>query len=214
MISRTVYKTEAEWLAARVEGATFGASEIPALFDAGFLTREKLLAEKISGTRRRIDSRAQKRMNIGKLLEPTIGMLTIADLKRTSAPIACGFTIYKHETYPHMHATPDFWIREGVELIEAKSTGPDGLSKWGDWSGFGGRFAWSKEPPLDVVLQVQAQFACTGAVSGHIACLAGTEFQRWHVERDPELIEMIADAVRAAVEEINEARESRKEAQP
>ena len=210
MISRVTFASEESWLAAR--GSSLGASEVAALFDAGFLTREKLIAEKVTGKRRKLYGAAKARTNIGKLLEPTIGMLTVADLKRTAPPIACGFTIYKNDAFPHMHATPDFWLIEGVELIEAKGTGPSGWSKWGDWSGFGNRWKWSDEPPVDVVIQVQAQLAVTGAVRGHIACLAGTEFKRWTVERDEELIEMIADAVKVAVEEIAAAREGQKEA--
>lgn len=207
MVAAQTFADEAAWLAARLD--TLGASEVPALFDVGFSTREKLIAEKASGIHRKPDRRQRMRFALGKLLEPVIGTVWAVETGR--APIPCGLTIYRNPAFPWIHATPDFWIIEGEELLEAKSTGPGGLSKWGDWSAFGGRWKWNDEPPVDVVLQVQAQLAVTGATRGHIACLAGTEFHRWPVARDEELIAAIAEESERATREINEKREALKE---
>lgn len=206
MISVQRFDSEQAWLDARVD--TLGASEIPSLFNVGFSTREKLIAEKVSGIRRKPDRKQRMRFALGKLLEPVIG--TVWEMTEGRAPIPCGYAIYRNPTFPWIHATPDFWIIEGEELLEAKSTGPDGLSKWGTWSGWQNRFVWNEEPPVDVVIQVQAQLAVTGAQRGHIACLAGTEFHRWPVARDEELIAAIAEEAEAATREINEKREALK----
>lgn len=206
MVTCIRHESEQAWLDARLD--TLGASEVPALFNVGFSSREKLIAEKVSGIRKKPDRRQRMRFALGKLLEPVIGATWAVETGR--APIPCGWTIYRNPALPWIHATPDFWIIEGEELLEAKSTGPDGLSKWGTWAGWQGRFVWNDEPPVDVVVQVQAQLAVTGAKRGHIACLAGTEFHRWPVERDEELIAAIAEEAEAATREINEKREALK----
>jgi len=197
------FDTEADWLAAR--GDSIGASEVPSLFHEGFLSRERLIAEKAGAAPRKRASSTKKRLEAGRLLEPVVGTILALDLKRPIIP--CGYTIYRNPLFPFLHATPDFWVVEGEELAEAKTTGPDGLSGWGDWSGFQGRWKWAEEPPAKVAIQIQAQFAATGAQRGHIACLAGPDFKRWAVERDDEFIALIGAEVARAIHEIHEQRE-------
>lgn len=201
------YDTEVAWLGARSD--SIGASEVGSLFDCGWVTREALIAEKVSGVRRPRDRRAISRMNAGKLLEPVIGALLGLEFRRLLVP--CGWTIYRSPSHPHLHATPDFWLIEGEELVEAKATGPDGLSAWGSFTSRDGDrwWKWNDEPPLKVTLQVHAQLAATGAKVGHVACLSGTDLKTWTLQRDEELIAEICARVVDAVREITEQREQR-----
>ncbi len=212
MISVQRFQDEASWLAARVE--SIGASETPCLLgcapprmDAEKM-RAELIASKATGVRKKRDAKSRARMDAGKIFEARGLVLLGEKLKTPVAP--CGFTIYRNPLFPFLHATPDAVV--GDALAECKALGPDSILEWGDYSGWQGRWKWNDEPPVRHQVQAQAQMAAAGAFRSWVCCVAGTDFNAWQVERDDELLLMIRSAVLAAVDEINAARESQKEA--
>lgn len=206
------YPDESTWLAARAD--TIGASETPCLLgcapprmDAAKM-RAELIASKATGVRKKRDAKSRARMDAGKIFEARGLVLLGEKLKEPVFP--CGYTIYRHPLYPHLHATPDAVI--AAALAECKALGPDSILEWGDYSGWQGRWKWNAEPPVRHQIQAQAQMAAAGFAFSWVCCVAGTDFNAWPVTRDDELIQMIAAEVDRAMNEVRAARESQKEA--
>ena len=89
----------------------------------------------------------------------------------------CGYA--QHAYHPHIKlgATPDFLLADGG-VLETKNV---------DW--LVRRRSWGDEPPMHILLQLQAQLACTGREWGIVAALVGgNELMHWRYDRRPKLI--------------------------
>ena len=208
MVGAQRYATEAEWLDARADSV--GASETPCLLglapprmDAAKM-RAELIEAKATGVRKKRDRKSRARMDAGKIFEAR-GLVLLGE-KLKAHVIPCGYTIYRSPAFPHLHATPDA-IVNATELAECKALGPDSIGEWGGFDGYQGRWKWNAEPPARHQVQAQSQMAATGFARTWVCCVAGTDFMAWPVDRDPELLEMIREAVAAAIREIQERTE-------
>lgn len=204
------FDTESAWLAAR--GDTIGASDVPSLFGVvaprmdPSTARERLIEEKATGIRKPKSAKSKQRMQAGKVLEAYGLNLLATHLGKMVAP--CGWTIYRSPEFPFLAATPDA-IVDGVEGAECKVLGPDALApEWGDFTGYQGRWQWVKEAPLRVSLQATAQMMAAGLPRVHVIAVAGSDHNVWTVERDEEVIALIADAVTEAIFEIQTRRDA------
>ena len=110
----------------------------------------------------------------------------------------CGYA--QHPTVRGLGATPDF-------IIAGSSPEPSILeTKNVDW--LINKRQWGDEPPMHILLQLQAQLACTGYDGGVVAALVGgNELKHWRFERRPKLIAEIERRVMDFWRSIDEGRE-------
>lgn len=117
----------------------------------------------------------------------------VATCQRTDAakdfgPAAEKLGIFQHPQYPEFMASPDriaiFTDHEAI--LELKFARSRNAGKWGEQG--------SEEYPLDYLAQVQWQLFVCGFDVAYLAVLIGGEdFRHYRIERDEELIAMMAD---------------------
>lgn len=163
------------------------ASQVPALFMQSRFAGRYSLAAHIMG-RVPLDPPPNVLMQRGKLLEPIF-----AEMIRDEV----GWDVHqlkhyaRHRRLPRLIASPDHGAvsrdRPEPGIIEGKVVG-----------GIVFQDRWADEPPLDVQLQLQTQFACTGATWGAVAALVVSDFRFdmivYPMEPDPATIKIIAEA--------------------
>ena len=101
---------------------------------------------------------------------------------------------------PGLGASLDFEIirPDGNGALECKAA--DWLVHKRTWT--------DAEPPMHILLQLQAQLACAGLSWGAVACLVGgNELRIYHYEARPKLIQQIRTKVTAFWQSIDEGRE-------
>lgn len=109
--------------------------------------------------------------------------------------VPLGDTIFLNDEFPHLHATPDFHARKmgAARQILDKDRG---IRDSDDWNlqiknvGAHRAHRWSEDsPPLEVIIQVQAEMAASGVAHTVVgACIGGTPPQAFHVERNDRFI--------------------------
>lgn len=107
----------------------------------------------------------------------------------------------QHPTVRGMGCSPDFRIigdgPAGDGLLEVK---------WADWLIH--KRQWGDEPPQHVLLQLQAQLACTGMSWGAVGCIVGGNERRvYRYDRRPAIIAEIERRVAEFWRSIDEGRE-------
>lgn len=160
-----------EWFEARA--ATLGASEVAALYDVHpFLSRFALWQAKAGRIAPPVVD--NERAKWGLRLEAVIAE---AAAEERGWKIERGTWLRDGEE-PRLSATPDFLIvPDGV--LEIKNVDAAQFAR-----------AWGDEPPLHVLLQVQAQLAVTGREEGYVAALVGGNTLRiFRVPRRPAIID-------------------------
>jgi len=178
-----------------------GASEVPALFlppGEWYYTAADLYYRKIGEVADEIPEGPKCPATVGSYLETAI-----VDWAKDELGVTEG-----RRNVPRAHdngvlgATLDFQVQNsertgrsvfGVPL-EIKTTGLFGRTRsFEEWGGDG-----TDEVPTPIMLQVQAQMACTGADQAFIAALIGGRgFALFHVVRNGQLCALIADRAEA-----------------
>lgn len=107
----------------------------------------------------------------------------------------------RHPRVDGMAASPDFFVlgRDGqpISILETKTA---------DWLVH--KRTWGDQPPLHILLQVQAQMACTGLDRAYCAVLiGGNRGEIYPIERRQRLIDEIEARVSAFWESIREGKE-------
>lgn len=121
----------------------------------------------------------------GRILEAVIGAAFYEDGHCAEMPERCGYIM--HPSVPGMGCTPDFILRNEGAIVECKNV---------DW--LIRKRAWGDEPPMHILLQLQAQLACTGLGHGYVVALVGgNELVHWRYERREKLIAEIEQRVRS-----------------
>ena len=187
------FPNRAAWLAHRA--GRIGASEVGALFGVGHTPLYTLWHVK-AGNVPPPSLDDDERVFWGQVLEPAIaaGLATLNGWRLRPALYA------EHPTVPGMGASPDFDILgddgQPAALLEVKNVAFDVH-----------RAAWGDEPPLHILLQAQAQMACTGLSLCHVGALvAGNTPRTYAVPRRPAVIAEIERRVTAFWRSIAEGR--------
>lgn len=180
------YLSRDEWLDARKSGV--GASEAAAVLGLShYASPLDVWAAKVGAkpTQEPNDTIAQ-RMRLGRNLEPVIESeyqhRHPEDIVTSPGP----FTIYRHESRPHVLATLDRVIVSTQDFpvapipLELKSSDIQLAHDWDD------------EPPMEYIVQVQHQMATTGAPAAVLSALFGTrQYREFFIRRDDEFIELM-----------------------
>jgi putative phage-type endonuclease len=195
----TTYASREDWLRARKDG--IGASEVAGLLGfSRWTTPYAIWASKVT-SEINVDGPMLDRQYWGLALEDKIAeAFEKATGFQTSLPVSW----YEDLTATHLilwhagvidgraiplFATPDRYVIvpgcDCVALLELKTAGAERAADWADG------------PPLEYLIQVQAQLAChPRAPWAYIAVLIGGNDFRWYkIERAPATIEAIERAV-------------------
>lgn len=162
-----------------------GSSDVAALFG---LSPYKTLFELWHEKRGSLPSgiKDSERMAWGRDLEAVIAKRT-ANQEQWLVSKPAGY--YPHATIAGMGCTPDFMIESGDNrqgILECKNV--DWIQWKQKWTG--------DEPPMDYLLQLQHQLACTGCAWGAIAALVGgNELHVHRYERNEPTIKLIEQKV-------------------
>lgn len=154
-----------QWLAERRK--IIGASEVAAIL--GVDPRRNALsvyADKVAG---KLDESDESWLAFGRDVEAAIAK---GYSYRTGRPVRDlgADTIQRHPDLHFLGATLDR-VTEGSDTYPAPASGPGPLELKA--VGFHRESEWREEPPLQYVVQVQIQMACTGAPWGSLGALFG-----------------------------------------
>jgi len=189
-------RNEAHWHELRAKH--IGASEVAALFDCqpGYALSHYALWQVKAGRMDPPDVSGQ-RPEWGRRLERAIAA---AAAEKEGWRIAkAGY--WTHDRVAGMGCTPDF-LTLGADghphgIVEVKNV---------DWLQH--KRAWDGEPPLHILLQLQAQCACVGVKRGAvIALVGGNDLAIWPYEARPKLIAEMEARVTAFWQSIAEGKE-------
>jgi putative phage-type endonuclease len=160
------YKNRAEWLHNRRELIT--ASDVAAIL--GWDDRRSPLdvyASKITGS----EISDNDAMLLGRCLE---GGIATAYAEKTGRQVLAtnGFTMWFHDSFPWLAATPDRLIfkENTVDFSRPPETGAPLEIKHAGWMK---RRDWEDDAPLFVQIQLQIQMACMGAQWGAFCGVVG-----------------------------------------
>jgi len=175
-----------EWLELRRKGVG-GSDAAAALGQSRHKTAFQLFQEKTGAFDGDVmfGSDTIERLEFGQAIEDVI-----ADIyaKRYGVRLRRHNRIAKHAQYPWMLASYDRTIDGRREGLEAKNV--DALSyRFGEWGE-----EHSDQVPPEYLLQAHHYLAVSGYERWHIAaCVGGNSLKVYHIERDPEMIEMIVE---------------------
>ena len=168
MALRPIPEDRDAWLALRATNV--GASEVAALFDAQpAYAPGRFALWQVKAGRMEPEPVGNERVRWGLLLEDAIAA---AAAEREGWRVLPG-VFATADRCRGLSATLDRIIAEPGEAERAEGlTGPGALElKNVDWLTH--RAKWGEEPPLHILLQLQAQLACTGFEWGALAALVG-----------------------------------------
>lgn len=178
-----------------------GASEVAALLGASPFTTAFALWHEKRGTLPRKDLDHAERVQAGKFLEPAIAAWAV---EKWQWPLRKVDGHLEHATIPGFGASLDFEDASDGAPVETKNV--DGLIFREHWSAEEDEIV---DAPVHYLLQVQAQLACRPeAPHGWLlACVGGNRLYRGRIERHPESIALIEEAVREFWSSVREDRE-------
>lgn len=173
-----------EWLAQRKKGIG-GSDAAAALGQSRHKTAFQLYQEKlglIPGDLM-VSPDAVERMDFGKAIEQVI-----ADMyaKRYGVKLRRHNKLAQHSRYPYMLASYDRTIDGKREGVECKNV--DSMSyRFGEWGD-----EHTDQVPQEFLLQCHHYLATSGYDVWHLAaCVGGNSLKIYHIERDPEMIELV-----------------------
>lgn len=175
-----------EWLEQRRKGIG-GSDAAAALGQSRHKTAFQLFQEKVGAFDADVmfGTVTLERMEFGQAIEQVI-----ADMyaKRYGVKLRRHNKLAQHSRYPWMLASYDRTIDGRKEGLECKNV--DALSyRFGEWGE-----EHSDCVPPEYLLQAHHYLTVSGYERWHIAaCVGGNSLKVFHVERDPEMIEMIVD---------------------
>lgn len=166
------------------------ASQVPALFGQSRFAGRYALAAHIMG-KVPLRQPTEALVERGQMLEPVVAALIARETGWEVQPVRAWAAHHKIDRFI---ASPDFIAyrkdRDGPGIIEAKVVADLVFEK-----------LYEDAPPLEVELQHQAQYACTGATWGAIAPLVLGTFRFdqivYHREPEPDTIRILEDGVAA-----------------
>ena len=172
-----------EWLAKRRKGIG-GSDAAAALGQSRHKTALQLFQEKTG----LIDPQpsglnAVERIEFGKAMEPVIASMFA---KRCSVKLRQRHRIVHHRRHPWMLASFDRTIDGRREGLECKNV--DSMAfRFGEWGE-----EHSDQVPAEYLLQCHHYMAVSGYGRWHLAaCVGGNRLVVFHIERDPEMIDML-----------------------
>lgn len=170
-----------EWLMLRKLGV--GASESAALFGCGYSNQSpvSIYQDKIYGKLREIEPAMQRRLRIGKQMEPVLRQIFEDE---TGMPVidAGEHTMWQHPVHDFMFSTLD-------GLCFNTETDQWCVAELKNVHHFNGN-EWDDGPPLKYAVQVQHQLACTGLQTGYLlGLIGGQEPIVKEIQRNDEFIE-------------------------
>lgn len=196
-LRETPFSSRDEWLALRRRN--IGASEVAALFGAqpAYAMSHYTLWQVESGVLPEPEANGD-RPAWGLRLEDAI-VAAAAEMNGWKHYRRAGYV--QHPTVEGLGCTPDFFLTTAdgtpIAIIEAKNA---------DWLTH--KRQWGDEPPLHILLQVQAQLACTGLPAATIAALVGgNDLRCYPIERRPAIIAEIETRVAAFWQSIRDGKE-------
>ena len=188
---------EERWLDERDRAGRIGSSEVASALGDGYDTPCELYASKL-GLRPRLEDRldddGRERLEMGRLMEPTIRQRYQQESGRLTAP--CGILL-RSKLHPWLVATPDASVYDGelgLGCLELK------------WPGLYARHEWWDDAPVMYRIQLEAQLIVTGRRWGAIAAVVGGVHLHWHeytsdAELRARILEEGADFHRRLLEE-------------
>lgn len=157
------YADRQSWLNAR--RSMIGSSDVPAIFGVGYANQSPatIWYSKIGDDVTENDEETEKRMRIGKILEPALSDIFVVE---TGLQVIDPgeFTIYRHPALSWLGSTLDRQVIHddyGEIPLELKAVN------------YFNRNDWTGEPPLKFQVQVQQQMAVTGASHAYLMGLIG-----------------------------------------
>jgi putative phage-type endonuclease len=174
------------WLEERRKGVG-GSDAAAALGQSRRKTMFELFQEKIGNTNL-IEAGGLdgiERIEFGKAME---GVIAAMYAKRYSLKLRRHNRIAQHTKHRFMLASYDRTIDGRREGLECKNV--DGLAfRFGEWGE-----EHSDQVPLEYLMQCHHYLAVSGYEVWHLAaCVGGNQLKVYHIERDPEMIDMIVD---------------------
>lgn len=173
-----------EWLAKRKKGIG-GSDAAAALGQSRHKTAFQLFQEKlglIPGDMM-VSPESVERMDFGKAIEQVI-----ADMyaKRYGVKLRRHNKLAQHAKFPYMLASYDRTIDGKREGLECKNV--DALSyRFGEWGE-----EHSDQVPTEYLMQCHHYLATSGYDVWHLAaCVGGNSLKVYHIERDPEMLELV-----------------------
>ncbi|MEX3690643.1 YqaJ viral recombinase family protein [Paraburkholderia sp. BR14263] len=175
------------WLEERRKGVG-GSDAAAALGQSRRKTMFELYHEKIGSTN--IVGAAGldviERIEFGKAMEAVIAEMYA---KRYNVKLRRHNRIAHHTQHSFMLASYDRTIDGKKEGIECKNVDALAYRLSGDWGD-----EHSDEVPLEYLMQCHHYLAVSGYEVWHLAaCVGGNQMKVFHIERDPEMIDMIVD---------------------
>ncbi len=174
------------WLEERRKGVG-GSDAAAALGQSRRKTMFELFQEKVGNSSAlQLDGLdGVERVEFGKAME---GVIAAMYSKRYGLKLRRHNRIARHPKYPFMLASYDRTIDGRKEGLEAKNV--DGMAyRFGEWGE-----EHSDQVPLEYLMQCHHYLAVSGYEVWHLAaCVGGNTLKVYHIERDPEMIEMIVD---------------------
>ncbi|WP_233866747.1 YqaJ viral recombinase family nuclease [Paraburkholderia adhaesiva] len=173
-----------EWLAGRRKGLG-GSDAAAALGQSRHVTAFQLYQEKLGliPDDMVVSPEAAERMEFGQLIEQVI-----ADMyaKRYGVKLRRHNKLAQHARFPYMLASYDRTIDGRHEGVECKNV--DALSyRFGEWGE-----EHSDQVPQEYLLQCHHYLATSGYDVWHLAaCVGGNSLKVYHIERDPEMIDLV-----------------------
>ncbi len=210
MIRTGIYAEDREhWLAARLRYLTASDAAI-ALEVSRYRDRQGLLEEKAG--LRESSFQHNEQQEIGLLLEPTIARLA---MKRWGWNLVLCGELIVDSACPTLASTPDYLMDTpwGLGVVQVKTTTgkaqEDIKPTLKDGSESTAMFA--KGPPLDYVLQVQAEMACVGAqlgclLVGHF-CAPSFKVRAYPILRHEVAVQRIREASVAFMRDVDHLKE-------
>jgi putative phage-type endonuclease len=171
------------WLQERRQGVG-GSDAAAALGQSRRKTMLELFYEKTGHPAVQLDGLdAIERIEFGKAME---GVIATMYAKRYSVRLRRHNRIAQHQKFPFMLASYDRTIDGKREGLECKNV--DGMAfRFGEWGE-----EHSDQVPLEYLMQCHHYLAVSGYEVWHLAaCVGGNQLKVYHIERDPEMIDMI-----------------------
>lgn len=186
-MSRLILPDRQAWRAARSTG--IGASEAAAILGVSpWHSPLSLFYEKRGEGPVSQGQEFARRLGL-ELEDPLARLYTGETGKRFVRPAPGTFWLDQHPTKPHMLASVDGDAQSG-DVDELDATGEiktAAISK---------AALWRDEPPIDYIVQVQHQLACTGKdMAVLVGLIGGVSLRYAYIKRDPEFIAMLEAAI-------------------
>ena len=185
-----------QWLSLR--RSNIGASEVACLFDCSPYTSRYALWQ-IKAGRIPEPELSGERPKWGLRLEDAIIAAFVEETGCAYAYRRAGYV--QHPTVGGLGCTPDFFLvdRGGIPIEIAETKNVDWLQHKRQWGG---------EPPAHILLQTQAQLACTGMGSVTVVALVGgNDLKHYRFERRPKIIAEIESRVAEFWQSIRDGRD-------